>query len=444
MPSQSNLNGAAKRFKTGPQIVVSPDSSAAAGAKAGIGILEVSGRSSQTERRFKAMLVDPTIKLAIDVILAMLKRHPWNVEGENPQHCEFVEKQVMPYRDLLIMSSFFGLLQDGWRTFETVFEVKEALYAIAGVKPLRTSDTIPLAYEDTGAFAGVENTDTNDQVVRIDERHVIFINFDEDGFGDLGRPLLKTAEGPFIKWEACDEGAQRYDKKVAGGFLFIQYPVGATAYSRRGGALTDNAEIMEDLAKRVESAGYGGVPVTVDPETGKIEDGPWKIEHISAGGGLQPNFVTRAKYLDALKLRAFGIPERSTTEGTFGTKAEAEAHADIAIIVNMDRHARIIDSINKYLLEPLNTANWGNPQECRLVLGKLDPADRELFAQIFTGLMTDPLFGNEIAGRVDMDALLDKLNVPVKPVQTLLKPGVVKPVPQINISPGQNKPEITI
>jgi len=51
---------------------------------------------------------------------------------------------------------------------------------------------------------------------------------------------------------------------------------------------------------------------------------------MSATNTSQGSFIDRQKYLDALKMRAFGLPERSILEGSHGTKAEADVHADIA------------------------------------------------------------------------------------------------------------------
>lgn len=403
-----------------------------------------SKRRGDEDRVFDEMLRDPTIRLAIDVVVAMLKRQEWSVEGSDPAQCAHVLTALEPHREQIIRSGLRGALRDGWRAFEVAYRVDDEsrLNTIAGVKPLRAKQTQPLVYEDTGEFAGVQNKGTSSEraqeTIEIDERHSFLVNFDDDGFGDLSEPLLRVARGPYDRWENSDEGAQRYDKKVAGGFIFIQYPVGSTPYSANGGAETDNAVIAKDMALNFEAAGHACVPVRVDPETGETVDGPWKVEHVAASGGLQPNFVSRAKYLDALKLRALGVPERSVTEGTFGTKAESEAHADVAVLINVDRHERIVSSVDRGPVRELNLANWNDPKATRLVLAKLDPADRELFAQIFTSLMADPVFGEQIAAQVSVDELLDKLNVPKhEPGDTPLVQPRVAPAPGQPPVPGQ-------
>ena len=419
----------AKEFQSTAQVTVSTGVS----KDKSRGLIEQKMTSSRLEKIFEQMLEDPTIRLAIDIITAMLKRQPWTVEGDDDEYCTFVFETLEPHREMIIRSSLRGLLRNGWRAFEAVYELdpESKQIGLAGLKALKNKYTKPLAYVDTGEFAGVENKGPKDkEAVLIDEEHVLFINFDDEGFGDLAEPLFKVALGPHLRWLSCDEGASRYDKKVAGGFLHVQYPVGVTPFAGNGGAETDHAVIVQHIVANFEAAGYVANPVKVDPDSHEVLDVGWEIDYISSAGGLQPNFVAREKYLDALKLRAFGIPERTTTEGTFGTKAEAEAHADVAVIINTDRHGWIIDTVNRHLVQRINMQNTGNKDECRLVLGKLDPQDRELFATIFASLMTDPVLGEQIASRVDSDILLDKLNIPTRPPEDdLLTP---EPAPLTN------------
>jgi len=355
---------------------------------------------------FDEMFRDPTVSLAVDVIVAMMMQQPWSIEGPDKRINDYTTAQLLAYKKRYIKSAFRGHLKDGWRTFETRFGLAQhkelgLRQTLEGVKALRGERTDILVEEDTGDIIGLVNSGVSGDEVVIDRDHMVLANMDEDGFGELGDPLFKRVEKAYTKHEMCDKGAQRYDEKVAGGFLWIKYPVGSTSYSENGGEETDNSEIAAALGERFRAAGWGATPVNVD------EDG-------DGNQGLQPGFITRLKYLDALKLRALGLPERSATEGTFGTKAEAEAHADIAILVNTDRHDSYIDPLNTYLLEPFNRSNWGDPGACRLVLGRLDPNDRQLFQTIFTALMADPMLGHDVAQRVDIEQLLEKLSVPIR------------------------------
>lgn len=410
-PSTNNSTAvipADAKFKTGPQVAV--PSFSANKKKGG----KLNKRPEINKVLFDRMMRDPTIRLAVDIIVAMLMRQPWGVEKGDPDYNEQVMKMIEPRREMMIRSTIRGLLRAGWRGFEVVYGQVDSVDCIIGIKALKNDITTPLAFADTGEFAGFENKGYGQYTETvIDAEHCIFVNFDDEGCGDLPDPLLKSVEGPFEKHEKCDEGAQRYDEKVAGGFLFGTYPVGATAYSVEGGAETDNAVIFQGMIAAITSSGWAGVPVKIDPETGEVRGkDAWSLEHIAAGGGLQPNFIARLKYLDALKLRAFGIPERATVEGQFGTKAEAAAHGDIAVLINLGRAGILLRAINDGPLRAINLSNHGDPDYCKLALGELPPEDRKLFGDIFTSLMGDPIFGDEVATSIDVKQLLKKLNVP--------------------------------
>lgn len=394
----------------------------------GAGTDRLTANRRSTDRIFDRMLRHPTIRLAVDVITAMMMQQQWSMDGPDEKVNEYMLDQLNAHRKKLIRSSLLGMLVSGWRVFETSYGFAQNAnlglrQTIEGVKALKSTRTEPLVDSETGELVGFENTDRFGHTTLVDRDHMILVNPDEEGFGELSDPQFRVSEGPFSKWEKCDEGAARYDEKVAGGFLWIKYPVGTTPFSENGNAETDNSKIAAALGASYKAAGWGATPVRVE------EDGDgtqtlleaWKAEIVSAAGGLQPGFITRLKYLDALMLRAFGIPERSVTEGTFGTKAEAEAHADIAILVNTSRHDVIVDSVNEYAVRPLNRANWGDPKATTLVLGKLDPTSRELFSQIFTALMADPMLGHDVSQRVSIEQLLEKLSIPTKPIEQIQK-----------------------
>ena len=408
------------RFKTGPQVFVGSNGHLPFTYPNGLNsgrITRLSAYQSQLEVYFTEMLRDPTIKLAVDVITAMLMQQPWSVEGPNEEVCNYVWAQVEPNRKSIIRSSLRGYLRNGWRVFETAYgfanDTKLGMrQTVRGIKSLRASVTDVLVDSETGDVVGAENRADPYAPVIIDRDHIIFVNFDDEGYGDYGEALLRSAHRPWEKWNTCDAGAERYDAKIAGGFLHLKYPEGTTKYGEDATEV-DNSIIAAEFLKAVRSSGYGSTPVKIDENDGdpKLLDA-WKLEHVSASSSGQPAFIMRLKYLDALKLRVFGIPERSTTEGTFGTKAEAEAHADIAILVNLQRHERIIEAVNPYLIEPFNQSNFGEAGACRLKLGKLDPHDRDLFQTIFTALMGDPVLGDDVAKRVDIEMLLEKLDIP--------------------------------
>lgn len=398
-----------KPYKSGSQISVQDDG-------------RVAAKQPKLWRDFDEMARHPTIRLAMDITMAMAMREPWTVQGEDPRISAYMQRQLDTYKESILRSSLSGFFKRGWRAFETRYGFTDdpelgTRQTLDGVQPLRNEVTYRVIDPDTGELMGVLNTPAGAQEeVLIDAQHVLFVNQDDDGYGEYGEPTFNIAHRSHKKWTKCDDGAERYDEKVAGGFVIVKYPVGTTEYAQADGAKTENADIAEDLLKRLKSAGMAKIPVkVVDEVTGEVlkdASDPWKMEHVAAAGGLQPNFVFRLKYLDGQMMRAFGLPERSATEGTLGTKAEAEAHADIAMLVNHQRHKLIAGAVNVQIVQPLNESNWGDPGTTQLVLGELDKDSRELFSAIFIAMLKDPVHADAVSQRVDIEAMLRKLDIP--------------------------------
>lgn len=411
----ANKRAESRPFRSGPQISVQSD-----GAKP--------AKLSRNWKDFDRMANHPTIRLAMDVTLAMAMREPWTIEGDDPEVTGFMQRQLDTYKEDILSSSIVGFFKRGWRAFETRYGFTEddALglrQTLDGVRSLRNEYTFRVIDPDTGDFLGVLTKAVGGSLggkddILIDAQHVLFVNNDDEGFGEYGEATFEVAHRSHKKWENCDDGAERYDKKVAGGVVVVKYPVGSTKYKQNNNEETDNADIAEDILKRLEASGTVKIPVrVVDETTGEVLkelNDPWKLEHVVAAGGLQPSFIPRLKYLDGQMMRAFGLPERSATEGTLGTKAEAEAHADIALLVNHRRHRKIGKAVNLDIVQPLNDNNWGDPGATQLVVGELDRDSRELFTQIFVAMLADPVHADAVAQRVDVEAMLRKLDIPTR------------------------------
>ena len=465
-PPAADSNGKLKKkkFKSGPQISVGVDG-------------KMSPLVKFTDLEFPDMMLDPTIVLGVDIVTAIMLQQPWSVECEDEGYGAFIWGQLEPYRKFIIQSTLYGFLFNGYRIFETTYDIEEVeetfteerqfleepqaplpqstntntekntsgapvmeqlmqprervevitktrqvlRQVLVGIKALRPDLTDILLDKATGDLVGcvTRPVDGGSREVTIDKDHTVFINLDKDGYGEYGKPMLRVMQGGYQRYNVCEQGAQRYDEKCAGGFLWLGYPIGSSPYA--GGSAnmvgtiedmeTPNEVICDRLAKSMCAVGYACYPVA-EGDDGKPIEG-WKAEFLN-NTGQQANFIDRLKYLDGQKLRAIGVPERSATEGSLGTKAEAEVHADVAIMVNGQRHEKVIDSINTQIVEPLNVANTEDPGKCRLVLGKLDPDSRALFTQIFVALMQDPLVGDQIGQRVDVAGLMDKLDIPIK------------------------------
>ncbi len=144
--------------------------------------------------------------------------------------------------------------------------------------------------------------------------------------------------------------------------------------------------------------------------------GGWKIDLLDDGGPKQFSMVARMKYLDALKVRAFGLPERVVLEGQFGTKSEAEQHSDTAI-VNMEvRHQIIVQLINWHLVNQLLRFNYGPESENTVFITPAPIVDLVLenTRRTFDKILSSPEGFMSAVDIIDLEAIRDQIGLPAK------------------------------
>jgi hypothetical protein len=131
---------------------------------------------------------------------------------------------------------------------------------------------------------------------------------------------------------------------------------------------------------------------------------------------VQGTFVERGKYLDSLKARAFGFPERAILEGQFGTKAEAEVHADFAIDNLEMTHREILALLNTQVVDVLLEFNHGSEYRghVKVTASALNDDTRAMIKQIYTTHLGTESGIAEEGQVVDMPVIREQLGIPVR------------------------------
>lgn len=400
------------------------------------GELPVTSRMSYAKRR--EMRLQPTIRLVRSFDVAPIIAATWSVEGMENDHIHFVREQFMPLRTNLLTIGLFGESDFGWKAFEVVFGKREfqfpdgrrqKLTMIERVKPLKNDNTFARYSRDDGTFLGFSHTDAmTGSKVLIDAEHSLFINFDDEGLGDYGMSNLEVVEGTYDEWIDANDIAAKYDRKMAGTFLIVEFPTGKTPYAARNGEATDNSIIANDVAKALTSSGMVTIPKDMQQFDSSLpkEVSGWKIYFLDPQG-RQGQFVERQKYLDAMICRAYAVAERSVLEGEFGTKAEAGIHGNYSLLIRQLHHERITEYLNQSFVNRLLEQNFGVQGTAWLKAMPLDSERMAIFRDIFTALMSDAGAGPEIADSIDLQSLADTLGVPLKAPEpgettTILRP----------------------
>lgn len=376
-----------------------------------------------TPDRIRELRNDPTIAFLRETITSPAIHTPWNyIETKNaPAGAkDFIEEQMEKHRIFLLQESFYGCVDFGWQGWEKVMTVDaKGFNVVSWYKQLLQEYTGILIFLDTGRFAGLNNSPTvttrTGKDVALPLQNSMIVNFEVEGTNWYGKSVFQVLNDIQKKWNTVDTAASRFDQKVAGSHWVLYYPVGQTRYK---GVMTTNDKIAERVLATLQASGTTAIPDEVQEwsDVDDIDDkikGKWRLELLSDKGNSQQHFTDREKYLDNLKARAFGLPERSVFEGKFGTKAEAEVHADIGIS-NIDMKHRIIAKyLNLGVVRQLMTMNYG-PEAADSVMIQVTPlvdSQYNMLKDIYHMILQSP--GSQLAEMVNIDtkALRQKLDI---------------------------------
>jgi hypothetical protein len=393
--------------------------------------------SATVFKAVREMRKHPTVSLARQLCIAPLLSASWSIESKDdaPEGAkELIQDSIEPLRIHLLRTSLFNCIDYGFAAYEKVFKIdeKSGLVVPLKLKPLLNDKTDILIDPANGSFAGLFQSNP-DVTLGIPES--LLVNIDVEGTYWYGQPVMTAVQTAYDQWQVCNNAAVRYDKKIAGAHWVITYPPGTTPVN---GVEKDNFEIAKEILGRLESSGGVVVPRTLENYVDDLNKNQkaWEIEILSAYPTSNVTFIDRLKYLDALMVRAFGLPERAVLEGQFGTKAESEAHADFAIS-NMElRHKIIVQTYNWHLVNQLLRINYGPEFENSVFISVAPITDlamqylREIYKAVLSnanGFATESL-------HIDMQGLRDKLGIPSATDQDIVdqQDPVLNPNPPID------------
>lgn len=336
------------------------------------------------EKKVRKMRRDPTLGFLRDMFMAPILASEWTVVADDAKYRDavpLIDECVIPKRLDFLRHTFRGLMDFGWQCFEKIyaFEERDGFVHLRHLKPL-LQDITHLLVDEKGHLIGAQNIPIHvaghgvtsiingstfaGPWIELSLDEVLVVYRDVEGTNWYGEALMRRAESPYDNWEETEQAAQRFDKKIAGAHWVVYYPLGTSMWE---GVETDNFDIAKAILSATESSGRMAIPQKVldfvesanDLSSLSEDKLAWKVELLSAPGSADSSFVGRQKYLDALKARAIGIPERSIFEGQFGTRAEAEAHADFAIDNIEMAHADVVEQVNQHVINVLLDLNYG-------------------------------------------------------------------------------------
>lgn len=414
MPTKNSKKKPKKAELTGPQTI---------SYSFGDGTLNRSYTTIGTYKELRAVRKDPTVQLARALLVSCIQAGSWNIEADEDVSDEVREffEHVLPLREELIYNAVaYGKVDFGWCGFEKIFSTDGNRIMIESLKPLLHDMTIVLVTEH-GRYNGYRQNSMGWGVLNpqggtvgpaypldIPIEKCLHIAFDVEAGYLYGMPLLEGIRASMDMWDECNDGARRYDKKLAGTHWVVKFPPGQGTLD---GETVDNGVIAAAVLAALESSGSVSIPTTtaevlqeiVNAEVGNLY--AWHIELLDDKGKKQASFNDRLKYLDSQKVRGLGFPERSILEGQFGTKAEAATHLNLALnnFEAIDRE--IARAINTQLIDQLVELNFGIELVGKIRLVAAPLVNEQIdFLQKLYGDLNDP--------NINVDALREELSVP--------------------------------
>ncbi len=352
-----------------------------------------------------------TIAMARELKVAPVLASEWTIDADDDVPDEWktlVEKTFFPLRDEFMAATlYYGDVDFGYTCFEKIIEPKDGYLKITRFKPL-LHDITEICIGHHGGFIGVRQLGKD-----LGLANSVHVGFRVEGSYLYGIPLLENARQAYNWWIDCNEGARRYDRKIAGAHIVVEYPVGTS--TDRYGKEVENADLARTVLDSLEAAGGVAVPrdMAAFMQQLNLESPGWKIWILDAGSSQQGTFVVRLEYLDKQLCRSLHIPERAMMEGQHGTLAEAEAHADVIFTIQDIEHRRVTAELNRQAVDQVLRLNFGEQAvgKVRLKASPIVDEKKAFFKEIYAQLLASPAGQKELQS-LDAGSLREQLGLP--------------------------------
>lgn len=366
-----------------------------------------------TYKQLRAVRKDPTVQLARGLLISCIQAGSWNIEsdeGVRDDVTEFMEHILSLREDFLYNAIAYGKCDYGWQGFEKLFKIRDNKIIIEALKPL-LHDMTCILVTPKGHFNGYRQKPIGGVVTAIDVpiEKCLHIAFGIEAGNLYGTPLLENIRKACDDWDDCNDGAKRYDSKIAGANWKMRYPPGTATIDGEAGV--DNRDIATKAVTAMQSGGSVVLPSTTIDNLQELtsketaEAYKWDIDLIESKGDQQASFGKRLAYLDSQKVRGLLMPERSLLEGEHGTKAEAGEHIGLMITNMQEIDKAITRMINEQVVNQLLLLNFGDAlvDKVRLVSAPLVDTQITFLREVYKDLK-DP--------NIDMGGMREKLNIP--------------------------------
>lgn len=374
-----------------------------------------------TFETYRRMRDNPTAALARMIATGPIRGSEWSVEiddGVPEGIAEEVEAEFFPHRAGIIEDAMRAL-EYGFQAWELVWQVAVRPYGqrlvIDKYKSLLQDKTDPLI-DDKGTYRGLENAG-----ILLAPENTLWYTHDRECDNWYGRSRYENYRVKAQKpWEELQNQQGIYAKRVACPILIVHYPMGKS--KNESGAEVDNFDLAKQLVQSVARARYACIPnqlmreaIPLLREGAKIADmRQWILEWLEVSTSHGGEYVEMMRHYESMIFRAWLVPERAGLEGQYGTKAEAVAHSDIALIAAELTQQEMMRAVNRYAVDRYVTLNHGARYKgmVRLVGKPIDDVSATLHSEIIKKVLGEN--PDIFEGAIDTEGLYERFKLPAR------------------------------
>lgn len=416
---QITTKGPSPTELTGPQAIDGGAGGGIVGVHMGTPGFEFSGRKRITYAEARRIRSHPIVTFARALATAPMRAADWSYEHDEgfEQQRDYIREQMTPLREWLLHNALFAL-DYGWAPFEKVFEVQawegRPVLGLRKLKPLLVDKTNILVESSSGSFTGLRQG-------RIDllAAQAFVYTYDPEA-GDLyGRGRHESIRAEYAADLGLTKRQGQYLTQIIGGKPICHYPPGTSRDA--SGAEDSGFKRAKEALERLGTGQGIAVPnqlmqyaqdlVKQGVDVSKLR--PWQFEILEPKTAHGDEMTNTHKHLESRLMAGWLVPPRSGLEGQYGTKAEAETHADAGLLIADLTLQELIRHVNWYIVDQLLALNWGEATRghVQIVTAPLqDEAKHRLWAllkAVFSPQNADTLFT-----MLDADATFEQLGLP--------------------------------
>lgn len=369
---------------------------------------------------YRKMRASPTVAIARAVAMSAIKAADWTYEGKDgvpDDRIAFIREELERHKRKLLNEGLRSL-DYGFQTVVIDWSIDNAGRSVVGrLSPKLPEDVTIQVYEHTRDFAGIKVK--GGQSFEPDQ--VCLFTYDAEADGLYGRSRMENIRE--FAWKPGQTLVGRignYVDKTAGIIPMVTYPEGEARDAN--GQVKSNFEIAVKILEMMTSGKGIAMPNTFpqwaedlirnggDPE----QLASWKISFVETGSGHGAEFLSLLQHFESLQMRGWLVPERTAIEGSRGTLAEAEQHADVALSVAQEDAEWIAEQVNHQVVNPLLIQNYGNAAKdsVRIKVSPIVSEGKAFIREMVKTILTNPANIDTFEAVADLDAMMDQAGVP--------------------------------